>query len=139
MNNRQGYFNLAEDLKIKSGLDKHRESKAPSLIEGEKVLTFAQAAYDGGSPFKSIWKPGYLYLTKSRLFFFQGSKEVFKIPLNCLKKIMVIERDWIPGRIVEQLFLTEENNQRKKVFYIHLKKPHYWKETIEDLMTAGAV
>lgn len=129
----QGYFNLAEEIKILSGLEKQRELAAPSSIGGEKVLKFGQGAYDGGTPFKSVWKPGYLYLTDRRLLFFQGDNKIADISLSSLKRIMIVERKWIPAKVVSQLCLIEENERRRRVHYISIKRLEQWKGIVQKL------
>ena len=80
----QGRFNLAEDNKVASVLDMMRDQKAPSAIEGEKVLKHGQAAYDGGYALRSSWKMGRLYLTEKRMVFLQGQNKLFDIHLGSL-------------------------------------------------------
>ena len=127
----QGYFNLAEDSKITSAIDMMRDEKAPTMIDGEKVLKHSQAAYDGGSAIRSSWKMGSLYLTEKKLTFFQGQNRLFEIFLDSLNGIDVIERNWIPGKLVKQLCIIQDWKERKRKFYISVKGTEQWKEVID--------
>ena len=127
----QGYFNLAEDSKITSAIDMMRDEKAPTMIDGEKVLKHSQAAYDGGSAIRSSWKMGSLYLTEKKLTFFQGQNRLFEIFLDSLNGIDVIERNWIPGKLVKQLCIIQDWKERKRKFYISVKGTEQWKEAID--------
>ena len=131
----QGRFNLAEDNKIASVLDMMRDQKVPPAIDGEKVLKHGQAAYDGGYALRSTWKMGRLYLTEKRMVFFQGQNRLFNIPLGSLNSINIIERNWIPGKLVKQLCIIQNGKVRKRKFYISVKREEQWKETIEKRIT----
>ncbi len=127
----QGRFNLEKDSKIRSGLEMVRELKLPSEIEGEKVLAYGQAAYDAGSILRSSWKMGFLYLTGTRLIFTQGGNRLFDIPLNLLSEFQIVSRNWVPGKLVQQLRLIKELDEKKSTFYLSVKKPGKWAEAIE--------
>jgi len=131
----QGRFNLAEDNKIASVLDMMRDQKAPSAIDGEKVLKHGQAAYDGGYALRSTWKMGRLYLTEKRLVFLQGQNRLFDIFLDSLNNINIIERNWIPGKLVKQLCIIQDWKERKRKFYFSVKRAGQWKEAIEKQIT----
>ncbi len=152
----QGRFNLAEDNKIMSALDMMRDQKAPSAIEGEKVLKHGQAAYDGGYALRSTWKMGRLYLTEKRLVFFQGQNKLFDISLDSLNSVNLIERNWIPGKLIKQLCIIQngkesdgrksrakpalskvEVSRGKRKFYISVKREEQWKEAIKKQITGG--
>ena len=127
----QGRFSLEKDSKIKSGLDMVRELNSPSAIEGEKVLEHGQAAYDAGSISRSSWKMGFLYLTGTRLIFTQGGNRLFEVSLDSLNGLQVVNRNWVPGKLVQQLRLVKELEGRKKTFYLSVKEPEKWVEAIE--------
>ena len=131
----QGRFKTAEDNKIMSALDMMRDQKAPSVIDGEKVLKHSQAAYDGGSALRSSWKMGSLYLTEKKLVFFQGQNRLFDISLDLLNGANLIERNWIPGKLVEQLCIIQNWAKGKRKFYFSVKRAEQWKEAIIQLMT----
>ncbi|MFQ5840864.1 MAG: hypothetical protein ACE5I8_00390 [Thermodesulfobacteriota bacterium] len=114
-------------------MEQQRELTAPSAIEGEKIHRFGQAAFDGGSPFKSVWKPGYLYLTGKRLLFFQGERKVVEIFLRMIRGVTVIRRNFIPAKVVDQLCLIEQNGKRKRAYYFFMKKPQPWMDAVEKL------
>ncbi len=126
MKGAQGRFNL-----VRSGLDLVRELKAPSAIAGEKVLAHSQAAYDAGSISRSWWKLGFLYLTATRLIFTQGDNKLLEIPLNSLSELQIVSRNWIPGKVVQQLRLIKESDGKKSIFYLSVEKPLKWMRTIE--------
>ena len=128
----QGRFNLAEDNKIASVLDMMRDQKAPSAIEGEKVLKHGQAAYDGGYALRSSWKMGRLYLTEKRMVFLQGQNKLFDISLDSLNNTNIIERNWIPGKLVKQLCIIQNGKERKRKFYISVKRGEQWEKAIEE-------
>ncbi|MDI6892501.1 MAG: hypothetical protein QMD08_05875 [Actinomycetota bacterium] len=127
----QGRFNLEKDSKIRSGLDIVRELKLPPEIEGEKVLVHGQAAYDAGSISRSSWRMGFLYLTATRLIFTQGENRLFDIPLDSLNGLQIVSRNWVPGKLVQQLRLIKELDGEKSIFYLSVKEPQEWMKTIE--------
>ncbi|MFH1951691.1 MAG: PH domain-containing protein [Pseudomonadota bacterium] len=126
-----GRFNRAEQLRLRSGLEMHREMEMPSDIEGEDVIMAGQASYQDGMRSRANWKPGYLYLTKERLIFMQGANRLFEISLNSLKDISIIQRDWVPKKKVEQLRLLQQSDSLKKVFFLFARNLKEWKKVIE--------
>ncbi len=130
----QGHFRLAPEIRIESGLERQRQWEAPSSIDGEEVLKFGQANYDGGTRFKSTWKPGFLYLTENRAIFFQGANRVVDIPVIELESITIVTRDWIPGRTAEQLCLIQRSRNVKRTFHMRMTKPEEWKDGLEETL-----
>ena len=126
----QGRFNLVEDSKIASAIDRLRDQRAPSVIDGEKVLKHSQAAYDGGNALHSSWKMGPLYLTEKKLIFFQGPRRLVDIPLDSAKEINLVERNWISGKPIKQLCIIQNWKKRERKFYLWLRKEEEWKEAI---------
>jgi len=129
----QGQFNLEKDSKIRSGLEILREIDLPSEIEGEKVLAHSQAAYDAGSISRSSWKMGFLYLTGTRLIFTQGGNMLFCVPLELLSGIKIISRNWVPGKLVDQLRLVRKSDGQKNTFYLSVKEPEGWAKAIKKV------
>jgi len=127
----QGKFNLERDIKIKSAVEMIRDRQAPEEIDGEKVLIYEQAAYDAGNLARSSWKMGFLYLSVKKLVFLQGQTKIFEIFIDSLKNISIVERNWIPGKAIEQLRLIQETEGMKRNFYLSVKNPARWKENIE--------
>ncbi len=136
MNKGQGYFNLAEDNRIASAVDLARQQKAPKTVDGDKVIKYSQAAFDGGNALRSTWKMGSLFLTKEKLVFFQSSNRIFETPLKEIVDIKIIDRPWIPGKIVEQICLTRERKGLKRRFYFSIKKIRPWRDQIERLIVS---
>ena len=133
MNEGQGRFNLEKDAKIRSGLDMVRELELPLEIEGEKVLAHGQAAYDAGSISRSSWKMGFLYLTGTRLIFTQGQNKLFSIPIDLLSGLKIVDRNWVPGKSVQQLRLIKNLDGQKSIFYLSVKEPEKWAKTIKKV------
>jgi len=130
----QGRFNLAEDSKIASAIETMRDQRAPSVIDGEKVLKHSQAAYDGGNALHSSWKMGSLYLTEKKLVFFQGqNNRLLDLPLDSVKEINLVERNWVPGRLIKQLCIIQNWKKRQRKFYISIKREEEWKEVINKM------
>ena len=127
----QGRFKLERDSKIRRGLDMARDLNLPSEIEGEKVLVHGQAAYDAGSISRSSWKMGFLYLTGTKLIFTQGGNRLFEFPLGSLDGLQIISRNWVPGKAVQQLCLVKKTEGGKKTFYLSVKEPKKWVDSIE--------
>ncbi len=128
-----GKFNLAEDNRIASAVEQARQQKAPKTVDGDKVIKYAQVAFDGGNALRSTWKMGSLFLTEKKLIFFQGENRIFESDLGSIVEISIIDRNWIPGKVVEQLCLTRKKTDFKRRFYFHMKKSESWKEKIEEL------
>lgn len=131
----QGRFKTAENNKVMSIIDTMRDQNASSTIDGEKVLKHSQAAYDGGNAVRSSWKIGTLYLTEKKLIFLQGQNSfLFTLSLDSLNGADVIERNWIPGKTVKQLCVVQNREDRKRKFYISVKKTEVWKEVIDGCL-----
>ena len=126
-----GRFNPHTELKLRSGLEKHREMEMLADIEGEDVIMSGQASYQNGMVTRANWKPGYLYLTRDRLIFMQGANKLFDLSLKSLKEISNVQRDWVPNRKVEQLQLIRENDSKSRVFYLFARNLEEWKKAIE--------
>ena len=109
----QGRFNTAEYSKVASAIDMMRDQRAPSVIDGETVLKHSQAAYDGGYALRSSWKMGTLYLTEKKMIFLQGHNRLFDVSLDSLNGVNLIERNWIPGKLVKQLCIIQNWKERK--------------------------
>lgn len=127
----QGLFNLQEDTVIRSALDMVREQRLPAEIEGQKVLARGQAAYDAGSISRSSWKMGFLYLTGAGLMFAQGGNTLLNVPLDSLSGLQVVGRNWVPGKLVQQLRLVKKLDGQKSTFYFSVKEPGEWVKTIK--------
>jgi len=127
----QGQFNLEKDSKLRSGLEILRGIDLPSEIEGEKVLTHSQAAYDAGSISRSSWKMGFLYLTHSRLIFTQGRNSLFCVPIGLLSSAKIVSRNWVSGKLVDQLQLVKKSDGQKSTFYLSVKEPEEWAKVIK--------
>ncbi len=133
-----GKFNLAEDNRIASAVEQAREQKAPKTVDGYRVIKYAQVAFDGGNALRSTWKMGSLFLTEEKLVFFQGENRIFESDLPSIVEISIINRDWIPGKAVEQLCLTRKKSDLKRQFYFHIRKSQSWKEKIEESIKVGS-
>jgi len=126
-----GRLNQAAQLRLRSGLEMHREMRMPSHIEGEDIIMAGQASYQDGMRTRANWKPGYLYLTKERLIFMQGANKVFEVLLSSLENISIVQRDWVPKKKVEQLQLIQKADSVKRVFCLFARKLKEWKKAIE--------
>jgi HSP20 family molecular chaperone IbpA len=114
---------------MRSCLDTIRKPVSLPLRPGEEVTKYYTASYDTGSSLASSWKLGNLYLTNQRLFFVQGRKILFQVPLNQIKIINIVKREWILGKKVKQLNIVSEG---RRVPYIAIKDPENWKKAIEE-------
>lgn len=130
----QGRFNLARDNKIQSALEQVRMLDMPKSIDGEPVIYRGQAAFDGGSVFRSNWKMGQLYLTKGKLAFHQKQNQIREIQVCMIKDINVIERDWVPGKRTLQLCIIEQNGNSRRKCYFSVNDADLWKDRIENLI-----
>lgn len=115
---------------LRSSLDKRRKLPNFLLEENEKIIAHYTASYDVGTSNFSCWRLCNLYLTNRRVFFAQGRKLIFNIPLYLIKEITIVERKWILGKKIKQLHISWGNIKTKFV-YIGIKNPHYWKGLIE--------
>jgi len=134
-----GHFNPQTELRLRSGLELHREMEMPSDIEGEDVIMSGQASYQNGMVTRANWKPGYLYLTKERLIFIQGTNKIFDLSLKSLKEISNVQRDWVPNKKVGQLQLIQENDSKSRAFYLFARNLDEWKKTILSLISSRHV
>jgi len=130
----QGRFKLAKANKIESALGSVRRLGYPKHIDGEAVLEGGQAAWDGGSVFKSSWKMGQLFLTKDKLAFYQGQNQIKEIQVSAITGTEVLERNWVPGRKTTQLCVFFERGEiRRKAFY-SFDDAGLWRDLIENLI-----
>jgi len=125
-----GRFKPHTELRLRSGLEMHREMEMPADIEGEDVVMSGQASYQDGMVTRANWKPGYLYLTKERLIFMQGANKIFDLLLNSLKSISIVQRNWVPNKVVEQLRIVQENSNMGRVFYLFGRNLEEWKKRV---------
>lgn len=132
-----GRLNPQAQLRLRSGLEMHREMQMPSHIEGEDIIMAGQASYQDGMRTRANWKPGYLYLTRGRLIFMQGANKVFEVLLSSLKDISIVQRDWVPKKKVEQLQLIQKADSVKRVFYLFARKLKEWEKAIEVFAKGG--
>ena len=93
---------------IGSSLEKFRESIRSPVVDGEEFVARSQASFDGGNLMFASWKPGFLYLTPTRLLFYQGENKLFEVSLGSIKGIGVIERRWVSKKTCPQLCLRIE-------------------------------
>jgi len=128
-----GHFNPQIQLRLRSGLEMHRQMEMPSDIEGEEVIKASQASYQDGMVTRANWKPGYLYLTKERLIFMQGANKLFEVLLNSLEDISIVQRDWVPKKKVQQLQIIQKTGSVKRVLYFFARNLEEWKKAIEFL------
>lgn len=121
----------------KSSLDVQREVETPNYIEGEELIKWHQASYDVGGGFQQSWKFGHLCLTKKSICFENAGKVVFKLPYRHLFKISVVERLWILGKVIKQLYIVPRAGTGKKAYYIGISNPERWEREIQEqlLMT----
>jgi len=132
-----GRLNPQAQLRLRSGLEMHREMQMPSHIEGEDIIMAGQASYQDGMRTRANWKPGYLYLTRERLIFMQGANKVFEVLLSSLKDISIVQRDWVPKKKVGQLQLIQKADSVKRVFHLFARKLKEWKKAIEVFAKGG--
>lgn len=132
-----GRLNQAAQLRLRSGLEMHREMRMPSHIEGEDIIMAGQASYQDGMRTRANWKPGYLYLTRERLMFMQGANKVFEVLLSSLENISIVQRDWVPKKKVEQLQFIQKADSVNRVFYLFARKLKEWKKAIEVFAKGG--
>lgn len=130
-----GQFNSHTELRLRSGLEIHREMEAPTDIEGENVIKSGQASYQDGMVTRANWKPGYLFLTRERLIFMQGANKIFDLLLNSLESISIVKRDWVPNKRVKQLQLIQKTDSASKVFCLFARNLEEWKKTILSLIS----
>ena len=123
----QGRFNSQAQLRLRSGLDLHRQMEMPSDVEGKEIIMSGQASYQDGMVIRANWKPGYLYLTKNHLIFMQGANKLFEVLLNSIENIFIVQRDWVPNKKVEQLQIIQKTDSVKRVFYLFSRNLEEWK------------
>lgn len=122
---------------LKSALDTTLRLEQDRRLLGDAVILMRDQASCQGSPFQikssvnPFWKLGKLYLSPSRLFFIQGRSMLFLIHLNRIAKVSIVEREWIAGRIINQLSIVVRGYNP---FYLAVRNPQDWKEAIENLI-----
>ena len=119
---------------IGSALEKFRESVRSPLIDGEKFLARTQASLDGGNRMFASWKPGFLYLTPTRLLFYQGDNQLFELPLAGMKGVELITARWVSKKTCEQLQLRTETEKGAGTVRLRIEALERWKGLIEQRM-----
>ena len=71
------------------------------------------------------------------LFVFEWVR-IFETPVDSITDCQLIERAWIPGKIVEQICLTRKRKDWKRRFYFSMKKIQSWKDEIDHVLLAAA-
>ena len=74
---------------------------------------------------------GFLYLTGTRLIFTQGQNTLFCIPIGLLSGVKIVSRNWVPGKLVDQLRLVKKSDGQKSTFYLSVKEPEGWVKVIK--------
>ena len=118
--------------KIGGSLEKFRESVRSPFIDGEEFLARSQASFDGGGLTFASWKPGFLYLTPTRLLFYQGDNQLLKVPLAGIKGVAVITGRWVSKRTCEQLQVNRETEKGIRSLHVRIEALEKWKGLIEE-------
>ena len=122
---------------LKSALDTTLRVEQDRRLLGETRILMRDQASCQGSPFEiktsanPSWKLGKLYLSPSRLFLIQGRNMLFLINLNKIEKVYIVEREWLAGRIINQLCIVVRGYNP---LYMAIRNPDSWREAIENLM-----
>ena len=106
--------------KIGSALEKHRESLRSPVIDGEKFVARCQASFDGGNLMFASWKPGFLYLTPTRLLFYQGDNQLLEIPLVSVRHVGIVQGRWVSKKTCDQLALTKETPRGTRTIHLRI-------------------
>jgi hypothetical protein len=114
--------------------DIQRKTSLLSAVDNEKMLRFFTASYDTGRGTFSSWKLGNLCLTEQRLLFVQVQKVLFQIPLDQIQQMDLVERRWILGKKIVQLYILWDDGRTRNAF-IAVKDPQNWKADIEKLVS----
>ena len=98
----------AWDEKTRLWESEHRKNIIPFLVDSEEIILKMYGSYDYNKGIYHAWRPGYFYLTDTRLILYrQDFGEItFQISLDKIKALAVIE---------EKHF---GKDQRKKVLYL---------------------
>ena len=118
--------------RIGSSLEQFRASIRPPVIDGEKFVARTQASFDGGNLMFASWKPGSLYLTPTRLLFYQGDNQLFELPLADIKGVAVVTARWVSKKTCEQLELRKETEKGVRKFRLRIEALQKWKRLIEE-------
>lgn len=117
---------------IESGLEAFRRTVAPPVIDGEHYLAHRQASYDGGSTMFACWKPGYLFLTATRLLFYQGESQLFEVALADVQSVEILTRRWLSRRDCEQLVVTYQTRRGPRSVCLRTENLEKWRESIQE-------
>lgn len=123
---------------IRSSLERHRESLGPPVIDGEKYLVYQQASLDGGNNMFASWKPGYLYLTATRLLFYQGPNKLFELPTASVRGADIVERRWISKKTCPQLAVRQETPRGESTVHLRIDDIEVWRDRLQALIQAEA-
>ena len=118
--------------RIGSSLEQFRASIRSPFIDGENFVARTQASFDGGNLMFASWKPGFLYLTPTRLLFYQGDNQLFEMPLASIKRVQIITARWVSKKTCEQLELRKETEKGVRTFRLRIEALQRWKGLIEE-------
>jgi len=118
--------------RIGSSLEKFRESIRSPFIDGERFAARTQASLDGGNLMHASWKPGFLYLTPTRLLFYQGDNQLFELPLASIKGVEVVTARWVSKKTCEQLELRKKTEKGTRIIRLRIEALQRWKGLIEE-------
>ena len=117
---------------IGSSLEKFRESIRSPFIDGERTVARTQASVDAGNLVFALWKPGILYLTQTRLLFYQGDNPFFRLLLSTIEEIKVVERRWVSKKTCQQLELRTEPKKGARTIHLRIEPLERWNEWLEQ-------
>ena len=125
---------------IGSSLEQFRESMRSPIIDGERFLARTQASFDAGGRMFASWKPGFLYLTPTRILFYQGENQLFALPLASIKGVEVVTARWVSKKTCEQLQLRRETEKGARTVRLRIEALEKWKGLVEqELRIVGSV
>ena len=121
--------------RIGSSLEQYRASIRPSDIDGERCHARAQASFDAGNLMFACWKPGFLYVTPTRLLFYQGENQLLEVPLADIGGVAIVTARWVSKKTCEQLELRKKTPKGLRIIRLRIEALHQWKALIEERLS----
>jgi len=119
---------------LKSSLEKYRESLGPPVIDGERHIQHQQASLDGGNKMFASWKPGYLYLTATRLLFYQGSNKLLELPTASIRGVGIVEGRWVSKKTCPQLAVRRATARGESIIHLRVDDLEAWRDRLQALI-----
>lgn len=87
---------------------------------------------------RACWKPGYLYLTATRVLFYQGPNKLFELPTARIRSVGIVERRWVSRKTCPQLAVRQASSRGESTIHLRTEDLEAWRGRLLELISAEA-